>query len=951
MTSTISEPVVRYGTQPDRRRWLNDRRTGSRSAGPPGIPTPGVPLLPRHRVTELLKRAAEQRITLVCGPTGSGKTIACATWAARTSTESIAWVSADPGDARPDRFWARVRAALAGTPALARDLAGELPDGRDEAFPLRLAELAESFTAPVTLLIDDVQLLAGSQTAGGIDLLLRHGPQTLRLLLSGRHPAGIGVARLRVAGDLAEIGPSDLACTPQEAQEYFAMLGVDLPADRRDELLRRTQGWITGLRLAAMRTAAGKPGSPWRISGDEPVVADYLRDEVLRPLPADQHAFLLRTCLADPICGDLADKLTSGNGGTAILDQLSRENVMVRPVAHTSAPPAATGPQDTQYRYHPLLLDLLRAELRRELPGEIPLLSRRAARWQAAHGRHADAIRNAAQAGDWDFAARVLAEAGPALLLPGPAAALEPVLATFPASRYAADAPVAGALAASGLRTGDFCAATLHLDNAEQALHRCPPVQRRVVRTWLQALRLMNATSRAAADSELIGRSLDLASSEEAASAPADSLALGLLWYALGVAALGDLRVADARDALVRACRNLDGSRSCGQPGFLARARGWRTVAEALSGDLRTAGQLAGKLAGMDAGQDADGDGPAAGQADRTTGQADRTTDPLPAQLAHVAAACLHWAADDPVAASRLLDQCEPGLTGDHPGARVLRSLVTVTRMRLALGDGDHVTARNLLTRLRYRTLSLASGQSGSGSGGGISGSAVSPGLAALDAELALREGDLARARLALARPANDRADDRSDLLLAQARLLLAEGDSDGALAAAERCLDDPAIRPTLADQVCALVTAAIAHRRLGHAEQATDKLSYALELAEPHRLYRPFLDGGTAARSALTAAIRPTSHGAALAARIQQRFDMRPARPADQQLPASVQLTSSELAVLRFLPSHLTNQEIAESLFLSVNTVKTHLRSIYRKLGVTTRRQAISRSGRLGLL
>jgi LuxR family maltose regulon positive regulatory protein len=181
--------------------------------------------------------------------------------------------------------------------------------------------------------------------------------------------------------------------------------------------------------------------------------------------------------------------------------------------------------------------------------------------------------------------------------------------------------------------------------------------------------------------------------------------------------------------------------------------------------------------------------------------------------------------------------------------------------------------------------------------------------------------------------------------------VLLAEGDSRGALAAAGPCLDGTANQITLHDQISALVIVSVAHRRLGETEQAAAHLTRALTLAEPHGACRVFLDGGPAARSALTVLIRPGSQGSALAARVLQRFDTCPARPDGQPATTSVPLTTSELAVLRFLPSHMTNQEIAEALFLSINTVKTHLRSVYRKLGVSTRRQAISRSGRLGLL
>ena len=249
--------------------------------------------------------------------------------------------------------------------------------------------------------------------------------------------------------------------------------------------------------------------------------------------------------------------------------------------------------------------------------------------------------------------------------------------------------------------------------------------------------------------------------------------------------------------------------------------------------------------------------------------------------------------------------------------------------------------------------------------------------LATLEAEIATRDGDHSRARLALAQAAvaseparrsaiprdgsikqdaPARADEVADgsLMLAQARLHLAQGDNHGALTVIAPCVDpapDRRCDATLHDRVCAMVAAAVAARRLGQTELAADHLTSALVLAEPHGMYRPFLDGGAAARSALTVLIRPVSPTATFAAKILQRFELAPATWSGQPGAASVPLTSSELAVLRFLPSHMTNQEIAEALFLSINTVKTHLRSVYRKLAVTTRRQAIARAGKLGML
>jgi LuxR family transcriptional regulator, maltose regulon positive regulatory protein len=239
-----------------------------------------------------------------------------------------------------------------------------------------------------------------------------------------------------------------------------------------------------------------------------------------------------------------------------------------------------------------------------------------------------------------------------------------------------------------------------------------------------------------------------------------------------------------------------------------------------------------------------------------------------------------------------------------------------------------------------------------------------------MDAEISLAAGERERARATLAElagqpsgeltaqpsgepaaPAADRdyALPRPDAVVCRARLLIADSDEKEALRLLEPLLADGTGAWSVADRIAALLAALVAHRRLGQSAEAAELLSAALALAEPDDAYSPFLAAGPPVRSALTALISPSSRFASFAGRILDRFDGR--LPHGTGAPSGTALTESELAVLRFLPSHMTNQEIAESLFLSINTIKTHLSSVYRKLGVTSRRQAIAQGRRLDLL
>ena len=934
MTSTLSRPEASQRDTADERpqpRFLEDKLQ---------IPQSHFPVLRRRRVTGLIEQAVRHRVTLVCGPAGAGKSVACANWAAANPQQRrrVVWLTLDTGD-QSSWFWAYVCAGLTRLRVAPPDALRSLEDSSPEGFPLRLVEAAQLFAEPVVLVLDGVDEVTDKAVLAGLDLLIRHAPGSLRLVLSARQPPMLQLARLRVSGELADIGGRDLACTPDEADAYFAMLGLDVAKGARDELLRRTEGWMAGLRLAAMRARAC-PGPGTRITDlalDEPMVTDYLWDEVLGRQSAQTRMFLLRTSITEDVSGDLADALTGQSGGAGTLDRLTRENSFVDVLDRERG----------CYRYHPLLREVLIAGLHREIPHETPALLRRAAGWYAAHGRPVDAVRCAAEAADWDYAAQVLAEAGAAAAMQDRAAELEAALALFPPERSADDPAVAAAWAATRLWNGDRDGAAPYLDSAQRAVQRSAPAMRRIMEPTITALRVMHAACRADPDPGLLAEGWALAErSQPAVSTRAEHRGIGLLWFALGTASLRRWEIQEARRALRRADRELGAG---GLAQFQARARAWRALAEAWYGDLAAAERSGADARASAAGASAAGASAAragaAGISGGGIGAAGISGGGIGAAGASLAAelACaqVSLGRDDLTTAQRLLDDVDQVAAGQFPGEPSVSVMAALIRARVMLADGDGAAARLALSRLRESW--------------GPASPALSDMITVAEGDVALRVGNAGRARAILLIVEEGVHADRASGRLLRGGLLIAAGDFTAALAAVQPCLDDTAGQAasgvTRHERISGLLLAALAHRRLGSVDEAARLVERALALAEPDSAYRVFLDGGTAVRSALTVLIPPTSRHARFAGRILERFDAQAPRPAGAPEQASVPLTDSERAVLCFLPSHMTNEEISQALFLSINTVKTHLRSAYRKLGVGSRREAIARGRRIGLL
>ena len=254
--------------------------------------------------------------------------------------------------------------------------------------------------------------------------LLEKLPQHVHAILATRRDLPFRLHKLRLAGELAEIRAADLRFTEGETRQFLDASGIALSGAGVARLHQRTEGWAAGLRLAAISLASSPDPERFvaEFSGSSRTVAEYLLAEMLECQPAEVQQLLLRTSLLDRVNGELADLLTGHPGSEGILLDLEDANAFV----------VSLDPARTWFRYHHLFAELLRLELRRRLPEELPVLHRLAAKWLIEHGEIVDAIRHTQAAGDWSDAARLLADHSFGLTLDGQAQTIESLLRAFP---------------------------------------------------------------------------------------------------------------------------------------------------------------------------------------------------------------------------------------------------------------------------------------------------------------------------------------------------------------------------------------------------------------------------------------------------------------------------------------------------------------------------------------
>jgi LuxR family maltose regulon positive regulatory protein len=761
----------------------------------------------------------------------------------------------------------------------------------------------------VWLVVDDVQQL-GPDALAQLELLIMRAPPDLRFVLATRHDVRLGLHRLRLEGGLAEIRQPDLRFTPDEARELFAAAGVDLPDP--GPLVDRTEGWAAGLRLAAL-SLAGHP-DPGRLaaefSGTERTVAEYLLAEVLDRQGEPVRRLLLRTSILERVNGELAGLLTGDSGGERILQDLEEANAFV----------VALDPGRSWFRYHHLFADLLQLELRRTEPDEVAGLHRAGARWFAGHAYAVEAVGHAQAARDWALAARVLADYWPGLYLDGQAAVIHELLAGFPAGQLVADAELAAVAAGDELARGSLEAAERHLALAERA----PVPERRQAQAQLLVgmVRLLLARQRGnrPAVVEEAGRLQAPAEAPEAALPGLGEELRALALISLGSAEYWAARFEDAERYLEQGVAL---ARRIGRPYLEFTGLVYAAMIE-FYGSASLAVEHGTQAAEL-AEQHGWTDEPGAGFASLIVG------------------AVLVWQAR--------LEEAEPWIQRAERTVRAEAEPAVGLAIRHARGWFELARGRD--------TDALAAFQAADR----LAGRLAKPNLMVLPnraflVQTLVRLGETQRAEQALAALA-DQDRDAGVMRISLATLRLAQGNTYEALAALAPVLDGSAPIPFLdgsapvawpARLAQPFLLEAIARDALGDSRAAASAVEHALDLAEPDGALWWFV-----LHPAPDLLQRHARHGTAHAALTADILSLlagrRPSPPPAGPPPPLEPLSKSELRVLRYLPTHLSAPEIAGELYVSLNTVRTHMRHLYAKLGTHRRADTVARARSLGLL
>jgi LuxR family maltose regulon positive regulatory protein len=865
---------------------------------PPGRPG----LVPRAAAARLLDGVLGRPLTLVTAPPGFGKTTLVSGWL-RDRVVRSGWLMLDEDDDVPARFLDYLLTAAAGLADGVADAARTLLASSPRSLPAVVAALVNDLAAvpdDMVLVLDDFHVITEPEILDVLSFLVERCPPRLHVVLISRHEPDLPLARWRGRAMVGEIGAAQLRFSTSEAGALLRSVAGDEVDDRTiASLYQRAEGWAAGLQMLGIGLRDGHTSSPLSVtyrSGDR-YVLDYLAEEVLRGQPAEVRVFLLRTSVLERLTPPLCDAVVGGSDSAVMIRRLERANLFLVPLDD----------RGEWHRYHGLFADYLRRELD---PADAKESHRRAAEWFASHDMPADTVKHAIAAGEPELAIRTVRSVAEDQVRGGELAPLLAWLNRLPEETVREHADLAGykgwLLYLAGRREEAESYARISVARMSPD---APASDRAMLGTFRAYLALTRGDP---------VRAASLAS--EVLDEVGDSTSF---FRAAAMGALGQARrlTGDRRGAIevLRAAVRL-GERS-GNPLSALEATGYLAPLLYVQGRLREAVVLC---------------------EDALRAHTDPSGRPLPmAGLAEVPLGTLLYERDELDAAQRHLEdgiaRCEQLGTTSY----TLLGLRTLARLHVVKGAVDE----------GFRALLAARRQADAAEDNRRARLVI-----ATIAELNLRTGNPAAAEQALREIADDQPSSSDYEQLTRSRLFLAQKDPSAALDVLASIESRATAEGRDGSLIAILATTARAHAALGEKSTARDLLARAVELAAPDGYRRTFLDEGRSA-GPLLRDIRDTAPDfvADLLARLGSSTPRRKRQPSVARTVEGIgviePLTSTQQHILSLIATGMSNQQVADKLYITVGTTKWHLNQIFGRLQARNRTEAVARARELDLL
>ena len=927
------------------------------------VPPPRAKIVLRPRLIEQLNEgfSSGHKLALVSASAGFGKTTLVSEWIASLIPSPlpvgeglgvrVAWLALDEGDNDPVRFITYLIAALQTIKAgigesLLTALQSQQPPSIESVLTALINEITTIPDSPSSrpfgqsgqhfiLVLDDYHVIDSNPVEQALTFLVDHQPPIMHLVIATREDPDLPLARLRARGQLTELRAADLRFTPAEAAEFLNQsMGLNLSAEDIAALETRTEGWIAGLQLAAlsMQGRGDIAGFIQAFTGSHRFVLDYLVEEVLQHQPGQIRSFLLQTAILNRLCTPLCNAVTEREDGKEMLDILEYSNLFLIPLDD----------KREWYRYHHLFADVLQSYLREEQPDRVSTLHQRASVWFEQNELPSDAIRHALAGKDFEHAADLVERYWLVMDLNYQHATWLGWVKALPNDLVHAHPVISVGYAWALLGTGELEASEAYLRDAER---------------WLEPAELQAEDSSVEADPERSQRMI-VVDEVEFRSLPA-SIAAARAYRSL---ALGDISATKmyARQALTLDTENTS-------PHY-TQATALLGIAEYASGDLQTAEQILLKFQAMmwHVNDLASAIGISYVLADIKQVQG-RLREAVSAyqqslQLAvnrgapfFIGVSDLHRGLSELLceqndlesAAQRLLTAEQTGEQGATTG---WPQRLCVAQARLKEAQGDLAGALDLLEEAERQY---------------VRNPMPDPPIAALKARTWVRQGRLTEA-FAWAREQHLSPDDDLSYLrefeqLTLSRALIAryktdrvEGDLHAALGLLARLLQAAEAGGRNGSVIEILILQSLAYQAQDDQPRALAALDRTLSLAEPEGYIRIFVDEGEPMAELLRkmkderGTLRVKEYIHKLLAAFGVHNNIHPSSFIVH--PLIEPLSERELEVLKLLRSELSGPEIAERLIVSLNTLRTHTKNIFNKLGVNNRRAAVRRAEELDL-